>query len=98
MQVPVEIAFRHCEVSEEIYFHRNAVLDGAFDRLSIVSEVAFVEEEGEKGPQASTIRLIGKHHLGQRMAQWRIAITRSHLRSTRRGRADCALVQRRGYP
>ena len=63
MQVPVEIDFRHCEVSEEIYFHRNAVLDGAFDRLSIGSEVAFVEEEGEKGPQASTIRLIGKHHL-----------------------------------
>jgi cold shock CspA family protein len=47
----LEIAFRHCEVSEEIYFHRNAVLDGAFDRLSIGSEVAFVEEEGEKGPR-----------------------------------------------
>jgi cold shock CspA family protein len=27
------------------------------------SEVRFVEEMGEKGPQASTVRLIGKHHL-----------------------------------
>ena len=47
----------------EIYFHRNAVLDGAFPRLSVGSEVRFVEEDGAKGPQASTVRLIGKHHL-----------------------------------
>jgi hypothetical protein len=24
--------------------------------------VAFVEEQGEKGPQASTVRVLGKHH------------------------------------
>jgi cold shock CspA family protein len=47
----------------EVYFHRNAVLNGAFDRLEAGSEVRFVEEEGEKGAQASTVRLIGKHHL-----------------------------------
>lgn len=47
----------------EIYFHRNAVLDGAFDRLTVGSEVRFFEEEGEKGAQASTVRVIGKHHL-----------------------------------
>ena len=47
----------------EVYFHRNSVLDDAFDRLSIGSEVRFIEEIGEKGPQASTVRLIGKHHL-----------------------------------
>jgi cold shock CspA family protein len=47
----------------EIYFHRNSVLDGAFDRLTVGSEVRFVEEMGEKGPQASTVHLIGKHHL-----------------------------------
>ena len=47
----------------EIYFHRNAVLDGAFDRLTVGSEVRFVEEAGDKGAQASTVRLIGKHHL-----------------------------------
>jgi cold shock CspA family protein/ribosome-associated translation inhibitor RaiA len=47
----------------EIYFHRNSVLNGAFDRLTVGSEVRFVEEMGEKGPQASTVRVIGKHHI-----------------------------------
>jgi cold shock CspA family protein len=40
----------------EIYLHRNSVLDNAFDRLTIGSEVRFVEEVGEKGAQASTVR------------------------------------------
>ena len=39
----------------EIYFHRNSVLDGGFDRLRLGAEVRFSEEEGEKGPQASTV-------------------------------------------
>lgn len=47
----------------EIYFHRNSVLDDAFDRLTVGAEVRFVEEMGDKGPQASTVHLIGKHHL-----------------------------------
>lgn len=47
----------------EIYFHRNSVLDDAFNALSVGSEVRFVEEMGDKGPQASTVRAIGKHHL-----------------------------------
>jgi cold shock CspA family protein len=41
----------------EIYFHRNSVLDGAFDRLKVGAEVRFVEEDGDKGPQASTVHL-----------------------------------------
>jgi cold shock CspA family protein len=45
----------------EIYFHRNSVLNEAFDRLEIGAEVAFEEEEGNRGPQASTIRLVGRH-------------------------------------
>jgi len=44
----------------EIYFHRNAVLGGAFDRLTIGSEVRFVEEQGVKGAQSSAVRLVGK--------------------------------------
>jgi cold shock CspA family protein len=49
----------------EIYFHRNAVADGAFDRLTVGDEVRFAVHpgEGEKGPQASTVVPIGKHHL-----------------------------------
>jgi cold shock CspA family protein/ribosome-associated translation inhibitor RaiA len=41
----------------EIYFHRNSVLDGAFERLKVGAEIRFVEEAGEKGPQASTVHL-----------------------------------------
>lgn len=44
----------------EIYFHRNAVLNGGFDRLAVGDEVRFVESEGEKGPQASTVHLSGR--------------------------------------
>jgi ribosomal subunit interface protein len=43
-----------------VYFHRNSVLHDGFDRLKIGSEVRYAEEMGEKGPQASTITLIGK--------------------------------------
>jgi cold shock CspA family protein/ribosome-associated translation inhibitor RaiA len=46
----------------EVYFHEHSVLDDAFERLEIGSDVAFVEEPGEKGPQASTVRLLGRHH------------------------------------
>jgi hypothetical protein len=47
---------------QRIYFNRASVLDDAFDDLSIGTPVAFVEEKGEKGPQASTVRVLGKHH------------------------------------
>jgi cold shock CspA family protein len=47
----------------EVYFHRNSVLDGAFNRLSVGTRVTFAEEAGEKGPQASTVKLLGKHAL-----------------------------------
>lgn len=48
----------------EVYFHRNAVPDGAFDRLRVGDEVRFVEEAGEKGPQASTVHPTGRFHAG----------------------------------
>ena len=46
----------------EIYFHRNSVLNGRYEQLEPGMEVRFSEEPGEKGPQASTVHLIGKHH------------------------------------
>jgi cold shock CspA family protein len=46
----------------EIYFHRHSVLHDEFDQLQIGTEVIFVEEEGKKGPQASTVRPVGRHH------------------------------------
>jgi len=47
----------------EIYFHRNSVLNSTFEQLKPGVEVRFSEERGDKGPQASTVRVIGKHHL-----------------------------------
>jgi len=45
----------------EVYFHRNSVVDGDFDQLEPEAEVAFVEVPGDKGPQASTVKLVGRH-------------------------------------
>ncbi len=52
----------------DVYFHRNAVTNHAFDKLKIGEEVRFVLHpgEGEKGPQASTVTPTGKHHLTER--------------------------------
>jgi ribosomal subunit interface protein len=49
----------------EVYFHQNSVLNDGFAKLEVGSEVryAVAEGEGEDGPQASTVRLIGKHHI-----------------------------------
>jgi cold shock CspA family protein len=45
-------------VGREIYFHANSVIHDQFKNLKLGSKVSFVEEAGEKGPQASTVRLI----------------------------------------
>ncbi len=45
----------------EIYFHRNSIPSGGFGRLEVGTEVAFTEQEGDKGPQASTVRPVGRH-------------------------------------
>ena len=44
----------------EVYFHRRSVLNKDFDRLRIGTGVHFVRSLGDKGPQASTVRLIDK--------------------------------------
>jgi cold shock CspA family protein/ribosome-associated translation inhibitor RaiA len=53
-----EFGYLEAEDGHEVYFHRRAVLDGAFDRLTVGTRVSFVEEPGEKGPQASTVKLL----------------------------------------
>lgn len=47
---------------QEIYFHRNSVVNGGFDKLTIGQEVRFVEAMGDKGPQASTVKALGKNN------------------------------------
>jgi cold shock CspA family protein len=46
----------------EVYFDKNSVVDADFDKLEAGQEVRFSEEMGNKGPQASTVHVIGKHH------------------------------------
>jgi cold shock CspA family protein len=46
----------------DIYFHRNSLLGADFDRLEVGTEMTFVEEMGDKGPQASTVKPVGRHH------------------------------------
>lgn len=48
--------------SRQIYFHRNSLLNIDFDKLNIGDSVHFTEQMGEKGPQASSVHLEGKHH------------------------------------
>ena len=57
----------HCgfiETSDhrEVYFNANSLLTGAFDALEVGTEVRFVEEVGVRGPQATSLSVVGKHH------------------------------------
>ncbi|MCW5977438.1 MAG: HPF/RaiA family ribosome-associated protein [Bryobacteraceae bacterium] len=49
-------------MGREVYFHRNSVREGDFDRLEVGTGVNFFENEGEgeRGPQASTVRIVDK--------------------------------------
>ena len=47
----------------EVYFHRNSVRHAQFDALEIGNEVRYAEDQGDEGPQATTVTLIGKHHI-----------------------------------
>ncbi|HSP86785.1 MAG TPA: HPF/RaiA family ribosome-associated protein [Ignavibacteriaceae bacterium] len=42
----------------EIYFHKNSLLNEDIDNLKEGRGVRFFEQEGEKGPQASTVQVI----------------------------------------
>jgi cold shock CspA family protein len=47
----------------DIYFHRNSLINQDFAQLDIGDEVRFDEEDGDLGPQATTVRVVGKHHI-----------------------------------
>jgi cold shock CspA family protein len=46
----------------EVFFHAHSVLGEKLANLAIGTKVTFTEEPGEKGPQASTVRILGRHH------------------------------------
>jgi cold shock CspA family protein/ribosome-associated translation inhibitor RaiA len=58
-----EFGFLRSNDGEEFYFHRNSVLGGEFSELVVGTRVMFAEEVGEKGPQATTVKFLGKHGL-----------------------------------
>jgi len=58
---PIEdYGFLQTPDGREIYFHKNSVSPPGFDRLEIGTEVYYAEELGEKGPQATTVRVVGQ--------------------------------------
>ena len=44
----------------QVYFHRNSVLHGDFERLAIGTEVRFTPQDGDQGPQASSVQIVAK--------------------------------------
>ncbi len=52
--------FITAEDGRNIYFHRNSVINEDFDKIAEGTPVWFNEEMGDKGPQASTVHVIGK--------------------------------------
>lgn len=46
-----------------LYLHPHSLIDGDFDQLEVGMEVRFTEEMGEEGPQATSVYLVGKHHI-----------------------------------
>jgi cold shock CspA family protein/ribosome-associated translation inhibitor RaiA len=51
---------RTLDTQDEVYFHKNSVLHGDFDRLAIGTGVRYAMELGEKGPQATSVQIVEK--------------------------------------
>jgi len=70
-----EFGYIEAEDGHEVYFNKRSVLKQSFDRLAVGSVVSFVEEPGEKGPQASTVKILHPrrvHHRSQTTAGARV--------------------------
>ena len=44
----------------QVYFHANSLVDEDFTKVRLDTEVWFVEVPGERGPQASTVHVVGQ--------------------------------------
>lgn len=66
LEPAMDCGFIETDDGREIYFHRNSVVDGDFDRLEPGYRVRFHEETGVKGPQASTVHVEGSSRTGRR--------------------------------
>jgi len=52
---------RAVDDDRQVYFHRNSVLHGDFERLAIGTEVRFTPQDGDDGPQASSVQIVAKY-------------------------------------
>ena len=48
-------------LGEQIYFHRNALINRDFDLLQVGDTVRYIEEMGNQGPQAKQVSVPKKH-------------------------------------
>jgi len=46
----------------EVYFHRNSVVDSDYDALKIGAEIRFAEQQDPRGLRASSVHVISKRH------------------------------------
>jgi ribosomal subunit interface protein len=51
--------FIEADDGREIYFHQNSVLGTTFGKIDVGMKVRFAEEDGDKGPQASSVHPLG---------------------------------------
>lgn len=77
-----EYGYIETEDGREVYFQKSSVLKDGFDHLAVGNAVSFVEEAGEKGPQASTVRML---HPSRRSAGCASAPQRESLESVAGG-------------
>ncbi|MCW1990785.1 cold shock CspA family protein [Bradyrhizobium diazoefficiens] len=57
-----EFGFLEAADGHEIYFNCNSVLEGRAN-IAVGAHVSYAEELGEKGPQASTVKVLSKHSM-----------------------------------
>lgn len=57
--------YGHIEAADGriVYFHRNSVVGTDFAKLAAGDEVRFSDAPGDEGPQATTVHVVGKHHI-----------------------------------
>jgi ribosomal subunit interface protein len=60
VSISPDASFGFIETADEreIYFHRDSVLNEDFERLKIGTEVSFIEEQGQEGPQAVRVVVV----------------------------------------
>ncbi|MBZ0146448.1 MAG: cold shock domain-containing protein [Pseudorhodoplanes sp.] len=58
-----EFGFLQTDDGREIYFHKNSIIGRGVKSLKVGSKVLFAEGKGDKGPKATTVRLLQKHML-----------------------------------